>query len=60
MGYYDPIRKVAIRNDGSIAYATGFGTVTTIEPFTKEVNKVTELTSLLAGGYSYHSSYCRN
>lgn len=32
MGYFDLSRKIVYRDDGSIAYATGFGTVTTMSP----------------------------
>ena len=35
MGYYDPITKIAYRNDGSIVYANGFGSVNIITPQTK-------------------------
>ena len=35
MGHYDPITKIAYRNDGSFAYQNGFGSVTVVTPPTK-------------------------
>ena len=35
MGHYNPITKIAYRDDGSIAYANGFGSVNIVTPPTK-------------------------
>lgn len=32
MGHYDPIRKIAYRSDGSIAYANDYGSITVVTP----------------------------